>query len=53
MSDALGQKTYLPSPIGHPRSTEILVGSSGETSVTPESAGAQSEGTLPKIRVLS
>jgi hypothetical protein len=45
--------TYLLSPIGRPRITDIELGPKADRFVNPESAGAQATGALPKITVVS
>lgn len=52
--NVLRPRAYLLSPIGPPRITSIITsrGSSKKSPLDPASAGARSEGTLPKITVL-
>jgi Protein kinase domain len=47
----LSSGTYLVSPIGRPRITQIRTGPKLDTPVDPETAGAQAEGRLPKLTI--
>jgi hypothetical protein len=49
---ALKHGAYLLSPIGRPRITYIEIGPKRNTFFNPENAGAQAEGSLPRITVL-
>jgi hypothetical protein len=49
----LGRGTYLLSPIGRPRITDIELGPKEDKFLNPESAGAAASGSLPKITVVS
>lgn len=51
-NSVLGRGTYLLSPIGRPRITDIELGPKADRFLNPESAGASASGSLPKITVV-